>query len=295
MIRRCTATLALLMLPMAMLTSTAEAAPGDEASQPVVTNIVDGDTVDVSLDGATTRIRFLNVNTPEVGRCLSDRATSFTAAHIPPGSVVSLHYDQERTDYYGRTLAFVVNADKVELSVALAKAGLGAPMLIEPNDRYYARVERAAAEAKHSRRGLFNPKRDCTVANDKRQVTNRANKARRMPVRSQRQYRRVLIALAVANRSAHKIRTTRYGVKGAWFARYVRSARSDAKRSVRTVRTAKKFQRARIVRAQKAKKAKNKKKKNKHKNPGGYWPPGVPSNYNGPRCYAPGGVVWRPC
>ncbi len=28
---------------------------------------------------------------------------------------------------------------------------------------------------------------------------------------------------------------------------------------------------------------------------GGWWPPGVPLDYTGPRCYAPGGGTWSPC
>ena len=57
----------------------------------VVERVVDGDTVDVRLNGAVTRVRLLNVDTPETVdpnrpvQCLGPEASAFLASTLPAG------------------------------------------------------------------------------------------------------------------------------------------------------------------------------------------------------------------
>ena len=82
-----------------------------ETDQGVVQRVVDGDTVDVSVGGTTTRIRLLNVDTPETVdpnrpvQCLGPEATEFLKSVLPAGTAVRLEYDEERIDRFDRTLA----------------------------------------------------------------------------------------------------------------------------------------------------------------------------------------------
>lgn len=76
---------------------------GDPA---VVTNVVDGDTIDVDLNGTIQRVRFIGVDTPEVGDCLADQATARTTA-LTLGKAVTLVKDTSEVDRFGRLLRYV--------------------------------------------------------------------------------------------------------------------------------------------------------------------------------------------
>lgn len=77
----------------------------------VVTNVVDGDTIDVQYDGQEQRVRLLNIDTPETvdpdvePECLGPEATAFLESMLPTGTEVRLEADEEVTDRYGRYLA----------------------------------------------------------------------------------------------------------------------------------------------------------------------------------------------
>ena len=129
------------------------------ASPVTVEKIVDGDTIDVRLNGETTRIRFLNVDTPEIGRdgapseCLAEEARQYLADRLPIGSVVELEFDQERLDKYGRSLAGVFVDDSL-INAEIAREGLGRAVDIAPNHRFYSEVAEAEREANEAKRGL---------------------------------------------------------------------------------------------------------------------------------------------
>ena len=80
-----------------------------------VTNVVDGDTVDVLIDvgfhlSFKTRVRLLGINTPEMNakdeatRTAAQAAKNFTTAHLL-NSQVKLH--TEKADAFGRYLAVI--------------------------------------------------------------------------------------------------------------------------------------------------------------------------------------------
>ncbi len=136
----------------------------------VVERVVDGDTFDATVDGRSgVRIRLLNIDTPETKdpnmpvECLGPQASARLAELVPAGSEVTLEGDVEPTDRYGRTLSGVTNADGVLVNAELAREGLGVPMVVEPNRRFYDEVVAAQQEAKAAARGLYSPTIDCTV------------------------------------------------------------------------------------------------------------------------------------
>jgi micrococcal nuclease len=136
----------------------------------VVTHLVDGDTFDVDFGlGRTERIRMLNIDTPETKdpdedvQCLGPEAAAHLAALIPVGTTVSLEYDEERTDGYGRTLAGVVTPAGTLVNAEMARAGLATPIVVGENDRFYPPVLAARNEAADHRRGLYSPDVACTL------------------------------------------------------------------------------------------------------------------------------------
>ncbi|MBP2366941.1 thermonuclease family protein [Pseudonocardia parietis] len=135
----------------------------------VVTHIVDGDTFDATVDGRSTRIRLLNIDTPETKdpnadvECLGPEAAARLAQLIPVGSTVSLSYDEERIDPHGRTLAGVYDGAGTLVNAELAREGLGTAVLFEPNDRFYDDVLDAQEEARTGARGLYAGTVACTL------------------------------------------------------------------------------------------------------------------------------------
>ena len=131
----------------------------------VVANI-DGDTIRVRKSGAseTTRVRLLNIDTPELNKeCYADEAKQFVEGLIPEGTQVQLVYDREQTDHYGRELAGVY-AGETFVNREVAAAGFAVPILVQPNTLFYEEIERAAAEAKENRRGVFAADSGCEFA-----------------------------------------------------------------------------------------------------------------------------------
>lgn len=139
------------------------------AERAVITHLVDGDTFDVSIGGRIERIRMLNIDTPETKdpnldvQCLGPEAAAYLASLIPVGATVTLEYDEERTDRYGRTLAGVFTPDGTLVNAELARAGLATPVVVEGNDRFYPPVLEARDQAAASGRGLYSADVACTL------------------------------------------------------------------------------------------------------------------------------------
>lgn len=72
----------------------------------LVTKVVDGDTVDVIIDGKTERLRFSGINTPETDECYYQEAKDELAKLILNKEV---YIQQDKTDRgnYGRLLRYV--------------------------------------------------------------------------------------------------------------------------------------------------------------------------------------------
>jgi micrococcal nuclease len=151
----------------AVVVASSSGTPAEE--QAVVTNVVDGDTLDVNVGGRTERIRMLNIDAPEVTgpdaaeQCLGQEASAHLESLLPVGTPVRLEFDRERTDGYGRTLAGVFTGDGTLVNAEIARAGLAVPILIGSNDRFHLRVLAARDEAAAQRRGLFSADVACTL------------------------------------------------------------------------------------------------------------------------------------
>ena len=94
----------------ALVAVAAHAAPtGAFTLRGMVTHVVDGDTVAVSLaDGRAERVRLIGIDTPEVGQCGFARASRYARA-VALGRRAVLVGDptQATRDRYGRLLAYV--------------------------------------------------------------------------------------------------------------------------------------------------------------------------------------------
>lgn len=111
-----------------------DAAAARERAQ--VGHIIDGDTVRLQ-DGR--RVRFLGVNAPELGGAgmadepLAQAAYALLAERIPPGHLITLVYDTEPLDRYGRVLAYVYDAQGRSVEAELLRRGLAFQIAVPPN------------------------------------------------------------------------------------------------------------------------------------------------------------------
>jgi len=120
----------------------------------VVSRVIDGDTVELA---SGERVRYLMVDTPEsttTTECYGDIAAQFNR-DLVEGKTVSLTYDQECTDRYGRLLAYV-SVGGVEVNTLIVERGYGCVLYIPPNgtDRQLE-FETLEAQARAAGRGLW--------------------------------------------------------------------------------------------------------------------------------------------
>lgn len=140
----------------------------DPVPMAVVTNVVDGDTIDVRYEGEEQRVRLLNIDTPETVdpsrdvECLGPEASDYLTGLLPVGTKVKLEFDQELHDRYGRLLAGVF-LNETLINAEIARQGLGAAVLYEPNDRFYDEVDAASEEAFKAKAGLYDEDFECTL------------------------------------------------------------------------------------------------------------------------------------
>ena len=124
-----------------------------------VTRVVDGDTVEVRLDGETEDVRYIGVDTPETVKpdtpvqCFGPQASDFNH-HLVEHRRVRLVFGEERRDVYGRLLAYVY-LDGRFVNAELVRRGYARPLTVPPNVRYADRFARLASQARERGSGLW--------------------------------------------------------------------------------------------------------------------------------------------
>lgn len=127
-----------------------------------VRTVADGDTIDVSLNGHTERVRLLGIDTPEtvdprrpVG-CFGPEASHETKTMLPSGTWVRLERDAELRDRYGRLLAYVTRLpDEVSVNEHLLANGFADTLRIGPNKAYVGDYAAARNRARAERIGAW--------------------------------------------------------------------------------------------------------------------------------------------
>jgi micrococcal nuclease len=126
-----------------------------------VVRAVDGDTLEVAIDGgATETVRLIGVDTPETVKpdtpvqCFGPQASHFEHKRVE-GHRVRLLTGVEPRDYYGRLLAYVWIEGRF-LESELLLNGYARILTFHPNDRFAARFEGIAQNAARNGKGLWN-------------------------------------------------------------------------------------------------------------------------------------------
>lgn len=131
----------------------------------MVEYVIDGDTVIVEGDES---IRFLGIDTPEIRKWTPDgwrgrdepwgRDATHYLHQLIGDKEVGLIYDGERTDFYGRTLAYLT-IDDILVNARLLREGYATYMDMGKTLKYGDYLRRAEAEARAAARGLWSERR----------------------------------------------------------------------------------------------------------------------------------------
>lgn len=125
----------------------------------IVTNVVDGDTLDVKINGKTERIRLLLVDTPETKhpnkpvQPFGPEASEFTTTTLL-GKQVGLEKDVSERDRYGRILAYVWIDGNMH-NEALIEKGLARVAVFPPDTKYVDEFRAKQREAQESGIGIW--------------------------------------------------------------------------------------------------------------------------------------------
>lgn len=143
-------------------------------SRATVIDVIDGDTLVVRYRDRKEHLRLIGVDTPEArendklrrdARRLNDSqknqlalgraASEFTKRTVSRGSVVTLEFDVESRDHYGRLLAYLYLPNGKMLNAVIIAEGYGKLITIPPNTRYVDTFKRLMREARKGKRGLW--------------------------------------------------------------------------------------------------------------------------------------------
>jgi micrococcal nuclease len=136
----------------------------------IVTRIIDGDTIEVRLNGKTEKVRLIGVDTPETKhpnkpvQAYGLEAANFTKKQLA-GKKIFLEKDVSARDRYGRLLAYVWLTEPADFTEAqmrtnmfnsrLLLSGYAQIMTIPPNVKYVDYFTKFQTEARQSNKGLW--------------------------------------------------------------------------------------------------------------------------------------------
>jgi len=136
---------------------------GDPVTGHVVTakveRVIDGDTIEVSIDGLDEDVRYIGMDTPETVKpgtpvqCYGPEASAENH-RLVEGQSVRLVFDAERRDDYGRLLAYV-HARGRFVNAVLVRAGFARTLTFPPNTDHAGLFRRLQNRAAESGRGLW--------------------------------------------------------------------------------------------------------------------------------------------
>jgi len=152
----------LVVIGLSLLVSCSSGATTENEVLITILKVVDGDTVDIEIDGHTERVRLIGVNTPETKHptkpieCFGPEASAYLTQLLPKGTTVRIERDVEARDRYGRMLLYLyLGSNDLFINLDLVARGYGTPMSIEPNTFHRNDFVRAAAQAEAANVGLW--------------------------------------------------------------------------------------------------------------------------------------------
>ncbi len=138
---------------------TAAGASVSNRIEAVVTKVIDGDTIEVSIKGVKYKLRYIGVDAPEPDsidtntRNIAMKATDKNSEMVK-NKVVEIEKDISETDRYGRLLRYVY-AGGLMVNAKMVECGYAQAVSYHPDVRYQSLFSSLQAEAKASKMGMW--------------------------------------------------------------------------------------------------------------------------------------------
>jgi len=143
---------------------------------PLVTRVIDGDTIEVDIAGTIYKIRYIGIDALE----LDDKRPEFCALaqqatrlnrQLVEGEKVRLEKDVSETDKYGRLLRYVYVAN-ILVNAELVRQGLAWAKVYEPDIKYQDYLEEMEAEARQGKIGIWDTSKLPPIEVENVQITD---------------------------------------------------------------------------------------------------------------------------
>jgi len=121
----------------------------------IVVSIVDGDTIKVELDGVRKTLRYIGIDTPEVGQPYFEESDQANRSLIPTGSIVYLEKDVSETDPFDRILRYVYLPNETFVNGALVAMGMAFVKAYPPDTKHQEFLFSLEEQAKSDQVGMW--------------------------------------------------------------------------------------------------------------------------------------------
>jgi endonuclease YncB( thermonuclease family) len=128
--------------------------PNNQWETATVTRIIDGDTIEVRMNSAVYKVRYIGMDTPEPAQHFGPQATAANRALLPVGTVIRMMKDQSETDVFDRLLRYVISGN-VFVNHELVAIGLATAVRFPPDTASAVTFEKAEARAKEDGVGMW--------------------------------------------------------------------------------------------------------------------------------------------
>jgi len=128
-------------------------APPPQLTEATVVRVIDGDTIEVDIGGKLYKVRYIGIDTPEIGRPGAEEATAFNA-QLVSGKAIYLEKDVSETDRYGRLLRYVWT-DEGMVNAILVANGYAQVATYPPDVKYQQDFLELQRQAEESGAGLW--------------------------------------------------------------------------------------------------------------------------------------------
>jgi endonuclease YncB( thermonuclease family) len=136
-------------------TTTLTLPPAEERVTGIVTDVTDGDTVTMSIDGADATVRLLGINAPEMDECWGPEATAALSSLVL-GKKVLLATGEEDVDPFGRLLRFLYLDEGTDIELVNATmVESGNAVTVQGGNPFAASMKATEARAYQSGRGMW--------------------------------------------------------------------------------------------------------------------------------------------
>ena len=118
-----------------------------------VIDVIDGDTIDVLIDGDAYRVRYIGIDTPERDELCYSEATAANSALVT-NQTVRLVQDVSDVDRYGRLLRYIYVNDLL-VNAELVAGGWAESKAYRPDTELHTFLEELETDAANAQRGCY--------------------------------------------------------------------------------------------------------------------------------------------